>query len=147
MAIYKRWGAVVKVLIQDIIIKNRIRIDTGDISDLMESISKYGLLNPITVTKDFELIAGFRRLEACKALGMTEIECNVVNIQSKIDKLLIEADENLTRKDLTVLEIERYEDEKRYMMSNGLQRIRLWIIRLFKRILSWIRRNILKRAY
>jgi len=137
----------VKVRIQDIIVKSRIRIDTGDISDLMESISKYGLLNPITVTEEFELLAGFRRLEACKALGMTEIECNVVNVRTGIDKLLIEADENLTRKDLTVLEIERFEDEKRYMMAHGLEKIRLWIIRLIKRIVSWFRRNILKRAY
>jgi ParB family transcriptional regulator, chromosome partitioning protein len=142
-----RGGRVVKVRIQDIIVKSRIRIDTGDISDLMESISKYGLLNPITVTEEFELLAGFRRLEACKALGMTEIECNVVNVRTGIDKLLIEADENLTRKDLTVLEIERFEDEKRYMMAHGLEKIRLWIIRLIKRIVSWFRRNILKRAY
>jgi len=137
----------VKVLIQDIKVKSRIRIDTGDISDLMESISKYGLLNPITVTEEFELLAGFRRLEACKALGMTEIDCNVVNVRSDIDRLLIEADENLTRKDLTVLEIERFEDEKRYMMAHGLEKIRLWIIRLIKKIVSWFRRKILKRAY
>ena len=136
-----------KVRIQDIKIKSRIRIDTGDISDLMESISKYGLLNPITVTEEFELLAGYRRLEACKALGMTEIDCNVVNVQSDIDRLLIEADENLTRKDLTVLEIERFEDEKRYMMAHGLEKIRLWIIRLIKKIVSWFRRKILKRAY
>ena len=136
-----------KVLIQDIKVKSRIRIDTGDISDLMESISKYGLLNPITVTEEFELLAGFRRLEACKALGMTEIDCNVVNVRSDIDRLLIEADENLTRKDLTVLEIERFEDEKRYMMAHGLEKIRLWIIRIIKKIVSWFRRKILKRAY
>lgn len=136
-----------KVRIQDIKIKSRIRIDTGDISDLMESISKYGLLNPITVTEDFELLAGFRRLEACKTLGMTEIECNVVNVESRIDKLFIEADENLTRKDLTVREIERYEDEKRYMLAHGLEKVRLWFIRIFKIIMSWIRRNIFRRAY
>lgn len=136
-----------KVRIQDIKIKNRIRIDTGDISDLMESIGKYGLLNPITVTEDFELLAGFRRLEACKSLGMTEVECNVVNVQSKIDRLLVEADENLTRKDLTVREIERYEDEKRYLLAHGFRKIWLWIIRLFKRIVSWFRIHIMKRAY
>lgn len=136
-----------KVRIQDIKIKNRIRIETGDISDLMESISKFGLLNPITVNEDFELLAGFRRLEACKGLGMTEVECNVVNVQSKIDRLFIEADENLTRKDLTVREIERYEDEKRYLLAHGLQKILLWFIRIFKMIVSWIRRNILRRAY
>jgi ParB family transcriptional regulator, chromosome partitioning protein len=138
---------IVKLPISDIIIKSRIRIDIGDVSDLMESISKYGLLNPITVTEDHELIAGFRRLEACKALSMTEIECNIVPVQSKIDKLLIEADENLTRKELTVLEIERYEDEKRYMQARGLEKIRLWIIRTIKRIISWFRRNVLKKAY
>lgn len=136
-----------KVRIQDIKIKSRIRIDTGDISDLMESISKFGLLNPITVTEDFDLIAGFRRLEACKALGMTEIECNVVAIHSKIDRLFIEADENLTRKDLSVREIERYEDEKRYLLAHGVQKILLWFIRLFKMIASWIRRNIFRRAF
>ena len=136
-----------KVRIQDIKIKNRIRIDTGDISDLMESISKYGLLNPITVTEDFELLAGFRRLEACRSLGLTEVECNVVNVQSKIDRLLVEADENLTRKDLTVREIERYEDEKRYLLAHGLRKIWLWIVRLFKRIVSWFRIYIMKRAY
>ncbi len=136
-----------KVRIQDIILKSRIRIDTGDISELMESISKYGLLNPITVTEDYELLAGFRRLEACKALGMTEVECNVINVQSKIDRLFIEADENLTRKDLSVREIERYEDEKRYLLARGFQKILLWFIRIFRIIVSWIRRSILRRAY
>jgi ParB family transcriptional regulator, chromosome partitioning protein len=137
----------VKVRMQDIIIKNRIRIDTGDISDLMESISTYGLLNPITVTEEFELLAGFRRLEACRELGMTEIECNVVSVRSNIDRLMIEADENLTRKDLTIIEIERYEDEKRYMTARGLEKIRLWFVRIIKKIIFWFRRTILKRAY
>ena len=136
-----------KVRIQEIKVKSRIRIETGDISDLMESISKYGLLNPITVTEDFGLIAGFRRLEACRSLGMDEIECNVVNFQSRIDRLFIEADENLTRKDLTVHEIERYEDEKRYLTAHGVKKILLWFVRLFKMIASWVRRNILKRAH
>ena len=58
-----------KVLIDDIIIKRRIRNSLGDLTYLMESIGKYGLLNPITVTDNLELIAGYRRLQACKALG------------------------------------------------------------------------------
>lgn len=135
-----------KVRIEDIIVKYRIRSEIGDISDLMESISKYGLLNPITVTESMELLAGFRRLEACKALGMTEIECRIVPVQADIDKLLIEADENLTRKDLTVVEIGRYENEKRYLQARGLEKARLWVIRLFRRIIEWIRKNILRRA-
>ncbi|MBP7735794.1 MAG: ParB N-terminal domain-containing protein [Spirochaetes bacterium] len=134
-----------KVKIDDIIIRRRIRTSPGDLAYLMESISKFGLLNPITVTEDFELVAGFRRLEACKAIGMKEIECSIMPSLSKFERLLVEADENLTRKDLTIAEIERYEDEKRYLQSRGLERIRLWFIRLFGRIIEWIRRYILRR--
>jgi ParB-like chromosome segregation protein Spo0J len=134
-----------KVQIEDIIIKKRIRMDIGDISELMESISKFGLLNPITITESKELIAGYRRLQACKALGFREIECRIVPVQSKIDKLLIEADENMTRKDLTVGEIERYEDEKRYLQANGFDKVWLWFLRIYKMIRTWIRRSILRR--
>jgi ParB family transcriptional regulator, chromosome partitioning protein len=133
-----------KVRIEDIIVKRRIRTEIGDISDLMESISKYGLLNPVTVDESMELLAGFRRLEACRTLGMTEIECRVVPVHSDIDKLLVEADENLTRKDLTVNEIGRYENEKRYLQARGLEKVRLWLIRLFRMIVEWIRKYILR---
>ncbi len=132
-----------KVRIDDIVVKRRIRTSTGDLSYLMESISKFGLLNPINVTENYELVAGFRRLEACRELGMTEIECNVMPVLSKFNRLLVEADENLTRKDLSISEIERYEDEKRYLQSSGFERIRLWFIRLFKIIMEWIHRVIL----
>src|SRR4030042_983146 len=134
-----------KVRINDIIIKKRIRRDIGDISDLMESISKFGLLNPVTVTEEKELIAGYRRIQACKALGLEEIECRIVPVQSKIDKLLIEADENMTRKDLTAGEIERFVDEKRYLQASGLDKVWLWFLRLYKIIRTWLRRFILDR--
>jgi ParB family chromosome partitioning protein len=134
-----------KVRINDIIIKKRIRRDIGDISDLMESISKFGLLNPITVTEGKELIAGYRRLQACKALGLEEIECGIVPAQTKIDKLLIEADENMTRKELTAGEIERYEDEKHYLQARSFEKVWLWFFRIYKIIRTWIRRFILRR--
>lgn len=134
-----------KVRIEDIIVNYRIRNEIGDIADLMESISKYGLLNPITITESRELLAGFRRLEACKALGMTEVECRVVPALTDIDKLLIEADENLTRKELTVTEVGRYENEKRYLQAHGLEKARLWVIRLFRRIAEWFGKYVLRR--
>ncbi len=134
-----------KVRIEDIIVNYRIRNEIGDIADLMESISKYGLLNPITITESRELLAGFRRLEACKALGMSEVECRVVPALTDIDKLLIEADENLTRKELTVTEVGRYENEKRYLQAHGLEKARLWVIRLFRRIAEWFRKYVLRR--
>lgn len=135
-----------KVLIDDIIIKRRIRTAVGDLTYLMESINKFGLLNPVTVSDNLELVAGYRRLEACKALGWKEIECTIMPAMSKFDRLLVEADENLTRKDLTITEIERYEDEKRYLQSRGLERFRLWFVRLYRRIREWILRYILRRS-
>lgn len=134
-----------KVKIDDIKIKRRIRRDIGDISDLMESISKFGLLNPITISPKMELIAGFRRLEACRALGVHEVECRIIQAARKVDRLIIEADENMTRKDLTVREIEIFEDEKRFLQARGLQKIWFWILRAIKRIRSWFRRFVMKR--
>lgn len=133
------------IRIEDIRVRKRIRKDIGDISDLMESIHKYGLLNPVTVTEDMELVAGFRRLHACKALGMEEIECRVVPSGSRVDRLIMEADENLTRKDLTFSEVQGYEDEKQYLMARGLEKVRLWLLRLFRTMAAWIRKFILRR--
>lgn len=133
------------VRVEDIKIKKRIRKDIGDISELMESISKFGLLNPVTVTEDMELVAGFRRLQACKALGMEQIECSVVPSGSRIDRLLMEADENLARKDLTFAEVQRYEDEKQYLLAGGFEKLRLWFLRLFRTIAAWVRKFVLRR--
>jgi ParB-like chromosome segregation protein Spo0J len=47
--------------------------------------------------EQFNLVAGQRRLEACKELGLTKIPACVVNV----DKLLAERDENMVRKDLS----------------------------------------------
>ena len=57
------------VNIDDIKIKKRVRKDLGDLDALKNSLRTYGLLNPITITRDYELIAGERRLQAAKALG------------------------------------------------------------------------------
>ena len=134
-----------KVKIEDIKVKRRIRRDIGDISDLMDSINRFGLLNPITISPKMVLIAGFRRLEACRALGLHDVECRIVTAASKIDRLIIEADENLTRKDLTVHEIDIYEDEKRYLLARGFQKLWFWLMRVIKRIKYWFRRVVLRR--
>ena len=49
------------------------------------------------------LVAGARRLEACKQLGWTEIDTNVVELYD-IDLELAEIDENLIREELTALD-------------------------------------------
>ncbi|MBF0171637.1 MAG: ParB N-terminal domain-containing protein, partial [Nitrospinae bacterium] len=77
-------------------------------------IQEIGLLNPITVIpfrtfdasngdEQFQLIAGHHRLEACRQVGMTEIEARVVTAH-EVDQRLAEIDENLCRAELSQLE-------------------------------------------
>ncbi|MCP4674206.1 MAG: ParB N-terminal domain-containing protein [Deltaproteobacteria bacterium] len=49
-------------------------LDEQNIRNLMGSIQKVGLLNPITVNQNNRLVSGHHRLEACKRLGHREIE-------------------------------------------------------------------------
>jgi ParB family chromosome partitioning protein len=89
-----------KINIDEIKIIDRKR-NAGDITQLSASINEIGLLQPITVTSDFRLIAGLHRLTACKNLGWKEIEVNVVDYDSEILSELAEIDENLIRNELT----------------------------------------------
>jgi len=51
----------------------------GDIGALMASIKEIGLLQPIVVLSDNTLVAGQRRLEACRLLEQKHIMCSVVS--------------------------------------------------------------------
>ena len=50
----------------------------GDVAGLADNIRDIGLLHPISISADGALLAGQRRLEACKLLGWTEIPVTVV---------------------------------------------------------------------
>lgn len=76
----------------------RYRKNLGDLERLRRSISSIGLLHPIVVTASGQLIAGQRRLEACKALGWQEIPVRIVDIENPTRG---EYDENTVRKDFT----------------------------------------------
>lgn len=84
----------------------RKTIDRAALSELMVSIAQVGLISPITVRRlpdGFELIAGDRRLKACRLLGYKEIPCVVV--QAGEDKCAAMAlSENLQRRPLHYLE-------------------------------------------
>lgn len=77
----------------------RREADPEAVQKLAESISKVGLINPITVDKDYTLIAGLHRLEAAKMLGWAEIECTVNDLDGLLAELA-EIDENLIRRKL-----------------------------------------------
>ena len=79
----------------------RARRQLGDIASLAASIQTLGLLHPVVVTPDGELIAGVRRLAACRSLGWTDIPVTIVPIK---DITLGEHDENVMRLDFTIEE-------------------------------------------
>ena len=93
------------IALDSITFKHRIRRDLGDIEGLMESLKKHGQLTPIIVTRNNELIAGFRRLQAAKRLGWKSIEAVILDRASQQKKLEIEIEENVQRQDLSAEEL------------------------------------------
>ena len=77
------------------------------IYQLANSIKIYGLLNPITVrmlgSGKFELIAGERRLRACKFLGMKTVKA-IVKTSVDQDSAMLAMIENLQRENLHFFE-------------------------------------------
>ena len=94
--------SVKKILVKDVSCKRRIRKDMGDIDSLAESIAEVGLLHPIVVNSDFELIVGERRLRAFKKLKEQRIPALIVkSLDEAMNALKAERDENTCRKSFT----------------------------------------------
>jgi len=87
-------------MIRDVKVEKRIRSDYGDINGLSVSIEKFGLLHPICIDKDNNLIAGERRLRAHEKLGREEIEVKYLEDLTEVQKKEIELEENIQRKEL-----------------------------------------------
>lgn len=91
--------------VDSIIVGRRHRQDHGDLTPLVESIRRNGLLQPITITLDGHLICGARRLAALKLLGIKTVNVWVRSgISDRLGELLAEQDENVLHKPLTQLE-------------------------------------------
>ena len=88
--------------------KNQPRrtFNNESIEELAESIKRYGIIQPIIVTKKdnyYEIIAGERRWRASKKAGLTEIPCIVRNDEERKNKE-IALIENIQREDLNPIE-------------------------------------------
>ena len=83
---------------------NRRPVKPQKVTELMGSIKANGLLNPITLDQNFNLIAGLHRLTACKMLGLDRVECNIITCEDAEHARLAEIDENLIRSELDTLE-------------------------------------------
>jgi len=92
-----------QALISEIKVGKRFRKELGDLTPLEKSIEELNcLLHPIVVDENLNLIAGRRRLLACKNLGWTKIPVTTINIPLL---QMGELHENGARKNFTGSEI------------------------------------------
>jgi len=116
----------------------RIRQDIGDLASLEASIQQVGQINPVLVDENDNLVAGFRRLSACKKLGWKQIEVRIVEMGGDELKMLeAEVAENFYRKEFTPEEIlsterRRREIEEARRPKGLFERFWNWLKALFK---------------
>lgn len=82
------------------------RKQIGDVTDLADSIKANGLLSPLSVVPNgerYRVIAGHRRLAACKQAGTGAVPCFVLDLDP-LQQLEAMVTENCQREQLTVLE-------------------------------------------
>jgi len=127
----------VQIPVESIIVRHRLRRELGDIDGLMESLRKHGQLAPILVNRSHELIAGFRRLEAARRLGWTAVKVEIVDSQSDTDRLELEIEENVQRRDLSQDEVADGLQRLNRLRNPGLlRRIWLFLCRLVRKVLG-----------
>ncbi len=82
--------------------EERHRRDLVAIPELAASIKRNGLVHPVLVQREtLVLIAGERRLEACRSLGWTHINAQFEDEADPAELQILELEENIRRSDLT----------------------------------------------
>lgn len=85
----------------------RQEMDETALEELSRSIGQYGLMQPLVVRQvnrsEYELIAGERRLRACRHIGMTEVPA-VVMCVGGTDSAVLALIENIQRENLSYME-------------------------------------------
>src|SRR5215469_10965595 len=76
---------------------DRQRRAIGSIIELADSVRRLGLIHPIVITRSGALVAGERRLAACKSLGHDFINCQYVDEVDDYTLKAIELEENIKR--------------------------------------------------
>ena len=130
--------------------------DQAALESLAQSIKENGLLQPVTVRREnggYTLIAGERRLRACKLAGLKEIPAIVTECAPE-DSAVLALLENLQRKDLQMFEqanalvnllrewhITQEEAAKRLGISQSYLANKLRLLKLSPRLLDLLRQN------
>ncbi len=107
-----------EIAIDAIVERPGSRNANDDLTSLEKSIREHGLLSPLLVNADNVLIAGHRRLEACRRLGWTKSPVFRVNVEAdSLRALDILIQENLCRRDLNVEELETLIGRKKDLLG------------------------------
>lgn len=81
--------------------------DENSLSDLAQSISQHGLLQPLLVRPlpigGYQIVAGERRYRACRMAGLTEVPVTIREL-SNTETMELALIENLQREDLSPIE-------------------------------------------
>lgn len=86
------------------------RKELGDLSELVESVKKNGIMQNLTVIPiegregEFMTIIGHRRSAAAKLAGITEVPCRIIEGMSLKEQVSTMLEENMQRNDLTIYE-------------------------------------------
>lgn len=123
-----------QISVDEIKIKKRVRKDLGNLEPLKDSLRRYGLLNPITINSQYELVAGHRRLEAAKSLGWSTIDAIIVDSKDKVVLLEMELEENTQRKEFTDAELlEGYESLEKLRNPGFFTKLWQKIVAIFQK--------------
>lgn len=130
--------------------------DSQALLELSESIGRYGIIQPLSVRRvgrQYELVAGERRLRAAKMAGLTEVPCIVLELSSE-DSSVLALIENIQRRDLDYIEeaeaiaklikdfgMSQEEAAKRISRSQSAVANKLRILRLSPEILYVLRES------
>ena len=96
-------GVFTSIAVTSIVVNRdeRQRKNLEHIEELAASIKENGLINPIVITRDGQLVAGERRLTAHKMLGYEFISAQYIDDLDPLQLHLIELEENIRRDDLS----------------------------------------------
>lgn len=93
-------GTFSSLPLSDITKGPRQRKELKDVASLADSIKRLGLIHPIVCTRDGTLVAGERRLEACRSLGWSSISIQFADTLDEIELQKLELEENIKRVDI-----------------------------------------------
>ncbi len=128
-----------QIPVDDIKVGRRARKTAEGIEPLMDSLKRYGLLNPITVNARYQLIAGARRLEAARRLGWRTINAVILEETDRALELELELEENTQRVSLSDEELlAAFTRLERLKNPSVLERIGRAIADFFKYLFAFL---------